>query len=146
VIRPTRHARGLAIAIVTLVLTAGVAIAARPSSAPPPAASTGLDRATDASGMTVPVVPAALPDLDDQSEGDVDEPDNEPAEEPADAPTGEHPDNHGAAVSEAATSDTPDGFDNHGQYVRSVATDNHGQETAADARVNAEAKGNKPNR
>jgi hypothetical protein len=44
---------------------------------------------------------------------------------------GEHPSNHGATVSAAASAETPSGFDNHGQFVKSVATDNHGQTTAA---------------
>ena len=56
--------------------------------------------------------------------------DGETAEtETEDAATGEHPDNHGKLVSEAAQTETPDGFDNHGALVRSVAQDNHGHST-----------------
>jgi hypothetical protein len=43
-----------------------------------------------------------------------------------DATAGVHPDNHGKLVSEAAQSATPDGFDNHGAYVRTIAQDNAG--------------------
>jgi hypothetical protein len=133
VIRLTRHARGLLAAIAVLALTAGAAFAARSAAAPPmpSAASSGLERASDSSGKTVPVTaPAAGAD----EEEDVDADQVEPAEDvqaPEEA-AGEHPDNHGAVVSEAAKGPTPETFDNHGQYVRSVATDNHGQEVAAE--------------
>src|SRR4029079_4141041 len=50
---------------------------------------------------------------------------------PAPDPAADHPANHGADVSAAAQTVTPTGFDNHGQYVRSVATANHGQEVGA---------------
>ncbi len=45
-----------------------------------------------------------------------------------------HPDNHGAAVSEAARTTTPDGFSNHGAYVSSIALDNSGQAAAKEHR------------
>jgi hypothetical protein len=45
-----------------------------------------------------------------------------------------HPDNHGAAVSEAARTTTPDGFSNHGAYVSSIALDNAGQAAAKEHR------------
>ena len=64
---------------------------------------------------------------------------------PAEDAAGDHPDNHGAAVSEAARGATPADAANHGQYVRTVATDNHGQATSAEHRQNGE-KGAKPNR
>jgi hypothetical protein len=143
VIRLTRHARGLLVALAALALTAGAAVAARPTSAPsmPDAASTGLERASEVSGKTVPVgAPAAGADEDEDTGADQEEPaENEPAEDAA----GEHPDNHGAAVSAAAQGATPEAFDNHGQYVRSVATVNHGHDESAE-RGNSEGKGNKP--
>ncbi|HEX5013911.1 MAG TPA: hypothetical protein VFV72_07080 [Candidatus Limnocylindrales bacterium] len=144
--RLSRHARGVLVAIAALVLTAGAAVAARPTTAPAPpaAASGGLDRAVEAAGKTVPVaVPVDLPE-----QPTVDEDADDPVEH-GDAPeanAGEHPDNHGAAVSAAAQGPTPDSATNHGQFVRSVATANHGQDVAADARAAAAEKGAKPNR
>jgi hypothetical protein len=65
----------------------------------------------------------------DEDEDEPEEPiAEEPAEENGDGAEAAEPDNHGAAVSEAAQADTPEEFDNHGQYVRSVATDNHGHD------------------
>ncbi|HET9345214.1 MAG TPA: hypothetical protein VFO05_05875 [Candidatus Limnocylindrales bacterium] len=133
-----RHARGLLVAIAVLVLTAGAALAraADPATGSmPDAASNGLERATEVSGKTVPVAaPAAGADQDEEVDENVDE-----------EPAAEHPDNHGAAVSEAAQGATPEEFANHGQYVRSIATDNHGQATSAERRQDQE-KAAKPNR
>jgi hypothetical protein len=132
--RLTRHARGLLVALTALALTAGVAFAARPTAAPsvPPAASTGLERAAEVSGKTVPVgAPAAGADQDEDAGEDGQPAENEPG---AGAP--EHPDNHGAVVSAAAQGSTPDAFDNHGQYVRSVATANHGHDPNKGAKPN----------
>lgn len=141
--RVTRHARGLFIAVAILALTAGVAFAraADPAAGSmPDAASKGLERATEVSGQGVPLAGPAG-DADQDAAEEVDE--TEPAE---DAPTaGDHPDNHGAAVSEAAQGATPADAANHGQYVRTVATDNHGQATSAEHRQDAE-KGGKPDR
>jgi hypothetical protein len=47
--------------------------------------------------------------------------------EPTKAPKADHPDNHGAVVSEVAHATPPPG-QNHGQQVREVARDNHGHE------------------
>ena len=62
-IRLTRHARGLLAAVAVLALTAGVAFAGRADPSAdrcPTRPPTGLDRAADASGTTVPVAaPAA---------------------------------------------------------------------------------------
>jgi hypothetical protein len=78
------------------------------------------------------------PDTDtgEAAEGDADEsgaPDAPAADESAttDTTTGEHPDNHGKLVSEAAQGATPAGFANHGAYVKTIAQDNHGHATAA---------------
>jgi hypothetical protein len=123
-----RRARGLLIALAILALSAGAAVAARPVFTTPDAAAGGLERATDASGVSVPVAGAPTESAPEVTE-------EEPTEAPSDAPevdgaavTADHPDNHGATVSQAAQAETPAEFDNHGQYVKSVATDNHGHD------------------
>ena len=139
-IRSASRFRSVVVSLAVLALTAGVALAARPAVTPPAAASAGLERAADAAGKVVPI--AHLAERVDRPAEDADADAAEPAKdastpEPADAPAPEaeapvHPDNHGKAVSEAAKAVTPTAFSNHGQYVKTVATDNHGQETAAD--------------
>ena len=97
----------------------------------PTASGSGLSTASGAAGRTVP----AHADEGDEAEGpdQGDQDDNDSAED-ADAPT--HPDNHGKLVSEAAHLDTlPDGFDNRGAYVSSVARHNHGQLTATEKKA-----------
>lgn len=42
--------------------------------------------------------------------------------------------NHGAVVCGAAQAETPDGYANHGEYVREFAQDNHGAEKSAEAK------------
>lgn len=127
-----RRVRGLLIALAIVALSAGAAAAARPPFSTPEAAADGLERATEASGIDVPRAGPPEP-----REPEADEPEDEPEEPVAEEPeeengegteAAEHPDNHGAAVSEAAQGDAPEEFDNHGQYVRSVATDNHGHD------------------
>jgi hypothetical protein len=136
--------RALFVAIAILALSAGAALAGPTTPTTPSAAADGLKRAAEAAGKTVPDVgpPAAAPDenTDENTE------EAQPAEEaPVDAQAAEHPDNHGKAVSEAATATTPDGFDNHGQYVKTIATDNHGQDVAAE-HVPADVSPGKPSR
>lgn len=130
--------RALLVAIAVLALSAGAALAGHSALTTPSAAADGLQRAAEAAGKTVPVAgpPAEAPveDADENTDEDADEDTEEakPADEaPVDA-AADHPDNHGKAVSEAAQATTPDGFDNHGQYVKTIATDNHGQEVAAE--------------
>ena len=115
-----RRLRSLLIALAVLALSAGVALAGRaihPTQAP-------------ATGPTV-----GQGDQGDQGEAaDGDEAEAPETEAPeADTATGEHPDNHGKLVSEAAGAETPAGFDNHGAYVRTVAQANHGHDAAAAA-------------
>jgi hypothetical protein len=43
-----------------------------------------------------------------------------------------HPVNHGCVVSLAAKTATPSGFKNHGQWVSSIAKDNHGHDRNGD--------------
>lgn len=127
--RLVRRSRSIVAALAAIAVSAGVVAAARPASMPA-AATDGLDRAAAAAGQTVPVTPTVVPAAGGDTDRILPDADDAPS---ANADPAEHPDNHGAAVSEAASGDTPGGFDNHGQYVRSVATDNHGQDTAADA-------------
>ena len=110
--------RSVAIALVVLALSAGMAFAGHPT---PSAASGGLATAAGASGKTVPVVNEA-PGLAAEDE-DTDE----------DGANPDHPDNHGADVSAAAQSDCTGGdHDNHGGCVSAVAKDNNGLATAAE--------------
>jgi hypothetical protein len=136
--------RALLVAIAVLALSAGAALAGSSAPTTPSAAADGLKRAAEAAGKTVPVAgqPAEAPDqaADENTE------EAQPAEEaPVDAQAAEHPDNHGKVVSEAATATTPDGFDNHGQYVKTIATDNHGQDVAAE-HAPADVSPGKPSR
>ena len=116
--------KSIPLAVGALVLAAGTVAA---FSTMPAAAGPGLQKASDASGKTVPVraVPAEIPPA---------APAGDPAEAPdVVAPPADLPDaaSHGAAVSAAAQAEdvTPD--TNHGADVSVVARDNHGQTTAA---------------
>ena len=89
-----RRATIAALATVTLTFSAGLVVAHDM----PSASDVGLATAADASGQDVPAgVDGGL-----GAENDAD--------------TG-----HGAEVSEAAQSETPEGYDNHGDYVSSIA-------------------------
>lgn len=123
-----RRIRSLLIALVVLALSAGAVSAFRSL---PSAAADGLATAGAAAGMTVPARPDAVPTTrnQDRAESDEDADEDGSASEPA-----THPDNHGAAVSAAARTTTPAGFDNHGAYVSSIALDNAGQATAKEHR------------
>jgi hypothetical protein len=133
--RLTRHLRGLLVALAALVLTTGAVLAARPASveAPPDAAGDGLTRASEAAGKTVPVRPEApaVPEGDENEDGDENVPEANEEEGAADEAAGERPQNHGWFVSEAAKAATPDGFDNHGAYVSEVARGDEGKPEAA---------------
>jgi hypothetical protein len=140
--------RALLVAFAVLAISAGAALAGRPALTPPTAAADGLKRAAEAADKTVPVAgpPADAPDENTDEDADEDTGAAQPAEEaPVDVQAAEHPDNHGKAVSDAAHATTPDGFDNHGQYVKSIATDNHGQDVAAD-HAPADVSPGKPSR
>ena len=149
-----RASRGTLVALAILGLTAGIALAGRADPAShsmPDAAGPGLQRAAAAAGKTVPVAaPAAGADRDasgsdaDQSSADEAPDADTDAGAPATDAAAEHPANHGADVSKAAQAATPTGFANHGQYVRSVATANHGHDVAA-SHANAATQGARPN-
>jgi hypothetical protein len=134
--RFTRHVRGLLVALATLALSAGVVLAARPTSveAPPAAAADGLSVASEAAGKTVPVgaEQVTLPEVDEDADKDAPEVD-EDADAKSDA-AGERPENHGWFVSEAAKGAMPAAAVNHGQQVSEVARSDEGKpETATTA-------------
>lgn len=145
--RLSTHLRGLLVALAALALTAGMAFAARPTG------DTGLERATDAAGKTVPTAVTedepTVPEVDeDLDEGlDEDEPgtkdeetdedvdgegaeDGDGAEVGEEAEDGQRQENHGWYVSEAAKGDTPDGYRNHGEYVSEIARGDDGKPAA----------------
>jgi hypothetical protein len=152
--RLTRHLRGLLVALATLALSAGVVLAARPTSveAPPAAAADGLSIASGAAGKTVPVVPeqVTLPAADEVADEDAPEADEtEDAESDA---TGERPQNHGWFVSQAAQGATPESAASHGQFVSEIARGDAGKPEAATAAgekgaaAAAAAKANRPDK
>jgi hypothetical protein len=135
--RLTRHLRGLLVALATLALSAGVVLAARPTSveAPPAAAADGLATATEASGKTVPARaenPAA-PETDEDDDADQAAPEVDEGEGADPAAQGERPQNHGWFVSQAAKGATPESADNHGQFVSGIARGDDGKPEAATA-------------
>ncbi|MGD0863899.1 MAG: hypothetical protein ABSA21_14270 [Candidatus Limnocylindrales bacterium] len=54
------------------------------------------------------------------------------AAEPSGSAEASHPVNHGCVVSLAAKTATPSGFKNHGQWVSSIAKNNHGHNQSGD--------------
>ena len=131
--------RDLLVAVAALALTAGVASAARPASAPPDAAAEGLERATEAAGKRVPAVVEQAAPAPEEPEA-VDDGEAAPdAEDPAD--DADRPVNHGWYVSQAAKAETPDGYDNHGAWVSSVARGDDGKPETAGAGAAGKAKG-----
>lgn len=127
-----RRLRSLLIALAVLALSAGVALAGRaihPTQAPATGPTVGQgdqgDQGEAEDGDEAEAPETEAPDADEAEAPETDAPEAESA--------GEHPDNHGKLVSEAAGADTPAGFDNHGAYVRTVAQDNHGHEAAGAA-------------
>jgi hypothetical protein len=142
-----RRLRSLLIAFAVLALSAGVAMAGRgthPTGTAPTAPTGRGDQAGqdeqggDQAGATeseAPETEAPESETPDATQTDATAPTT-----PDTAPT-DHPDNHGKLVSEAAqTTTVPAGFDNHGAYVKSVATSNSGQAAAAAARTKHAAK------
>ena len=143
-----RRLRPIAIVVVALLFTSGIALAAKPTSVPK-----GLDVAAEAAGKTVPV--RAEEDEDEDQEVDEEEapeaPDAPDADEDSDGgdhcatdPTGLTAEelaamNHGAVVCWAAHQETPEGFDNHGAWVSSWAKQNHGHADEATGAAAAKA-------
>ncbi|HUQ78385.1 MAG TPA: hypothetical protein VM427_05890 [Patescibacteria group bacterium] len=151
----SRHLRSLLIALAVLALSATVAFAGRVDAPQPthvnaqgPAAAetpdADEDEARDALETDDPEA-----DETETPEAETPETETDEAESPETetaAPTGEtaadHPDNHGKLVSEAAQTETPEGYDTHGAWVRSVARDNHGH--SADKAAARQARKTKP--
>lgn len=151
--RLTRHVRGLLVALTMLAVSAGVVLAARPTSieAPRSAAADGLSVAAEAPGKTVPVraEQETLPKADEDADEDAPEADEDADEDSAD-PAGERPQNHGWFVSQAAKGATPESPTNHGQSVSEIARGDAGKPEAATAAgergaaAAAAAKANQP--
>ena len=142
--RLSRHLRGLLVALTAIALSAGVVLAARPSTAPPAAATPGLTRAADAAGKTVPVA-AEAPTAPDEGTETPDPSTDEDADatdatETTDVQADSQPQNHGWFVSQAAKADTPAGFDNHGAYVSSIAKGDQGKPAAPAGAAAGKAK------
>ncbi len=100
----------LVVSLLALCLTATAAFAAHPNSHANP-------NIADPSAIVVPDQPG--PSASDADETEVEEseaPDESENEDPS-----AHPSNHGLIVSEAAQATTPDGCNNHGQWVSQVA-------------------------
>ena len=90
-------------ALATVALAFSVGLASAHST--PSAADFGLTTSNDASGLDVP-------DGVDGGLSGGDQNDNE---------TADNASGHGADVAAAAQTETPDGYDNHGDYVSSIA-------------------------
>lgn len=122
---PIRRLPGFAIAVVTLALSASLAFAGQPAGA-----ASGLATGTSHSGKTVPVLAASdgvSSDEDTETEGST-----EPTDPETDSADQCNVDltqdasvlaglNHGSVVCTAAHMATPDGFANHGAWVKSWA-------------------------
>jgi hypothetical protein len=138
--RPHPKTRTLAVvaAVAALAASAGAALG---FNSLPTAAGPGLERASDASGQSLPARPATVgaPTLPDQAAGngadeDAQTEDAAPAEPGAPTEAGAPTDTHGAAVSAVATGDDPTPDTNRGADVSAVAKDNAGQVAAAEHR------------
>jgi hypothetical protein len=129
----TRRLRSLLIALAVLALSATAALAGRSVLSTPHNQVASQHEQGDEQAEE-----SEAPDTDtgEAADGGADEsgaPDAPAADESTttDKATGEHPDNHGKLVSEAAQGATPAGSENHGAYVRTIAQDNHGHATTA---------------
>jgi hypothetical protein len=132
----TRRLRSLLVALAVLALSAGVVLAGRPAlSAPtrPDAAVTHTDGSDTETSETEETEPAEAPETESDKTDETETPETETNAPAADTSTAVHPDNHGKLVSEAAQGATPAGSLNHGQFVRTIAQDNHGHATATAA-------------
>jgi len=107
--------RSAPVALIAVLASAGVVGAV----SLPDAASQGVSTASEHTGHAVPVMPAAVPAVDGETD--------------ADAPENELPDAaaHGAAVSAVARAEDATTDTNHGVDVSTAAKANHGQATAA---------------
>jgi hypothetical protein len=118
------------IALAVLVLSATAALAATPSR-PAFAPGSHHPEASESAG------PSKAPDGTEATETAEATEATETAEATKAAELGvgaeaSQPVNHGCVVSLAAKTATPSGFKNHGQWVSSVAKDNHGHDQGGD--------------
>jgi len=136
-----RHLRGALIAIVVFAMSTGIAYAARPAADHATNAVTNTN--TEASG-----------EPDESSEPDESESPDEsgsPDQSGGDSgtncttdPTTLTPDqlaamSHGSIVCWAAQQETPEGWDNHGAWVRHWAQMNHGSDASSNGKTNGAA-------
>ena len=137
-----RRFRSLLMALAILALSAGVALAGRgshpiatgePTGPTAQNENTGGDAESEAPESEAPESEAPESEAPDAGTPDAGTPD-------AGAPAGQHPDNHGKTVSEAAQAVTPAGFANHGAWVSSVAKQNHGHDTSGAATAGTHGK------
>lgn len=124
------RAKSILAALAAVALSA-TAVFAATGMGPADAAKDGLARAASASTLLVPVraeSPGAA--IEHQANG-APEANESPDLATTKAADTAHPDNHGALVSARAKAVTPDGFANHGAYVRVIALQNHGAGAAS---------------
>lgn len=114
--------RAASIALAILALSATAVLAAGPLSVDP---SHSRPQVTHQAKATESNEPSDAPE-----ESEAAEPSD--AAKSSQAAEASHPVNHGCIVSLAAQTATPSGFKNHGQWVSSIAKDNHGHNKSQD--------------
>ncbi len=122
----TRRFRSLLIAIAVLALSATAALAGRGVISNQHGQVAGQTTQGDQQAEE-----SEAPDAQESEAPETSDPPEAATTDAAGAAVGVHPDNHGLLVSQAAQSPTPDGFDNHGAYVRTIAQANQGHAAAA---------------
>jgi hypothetical protein len=127
----TRRLRSLLIALAVLALSATAALAGKTVLSTPHNQVASQQEQGDEQPEG-----SEAPDTDEADESEAPEAPAADESTSTDAAAGVHPDNHGKLVSEAAQSATPDGFDNHGAYVRTIAQDNSGHASSAAKHAN----------
>ncbi len=115
-----RRFRGLAIALAVLAISAGAVFATAPSMAPT-SAPTRRAAHRRAHGHAERHRPTRPPTGEDEEPEATETPEAPEAAETPDADASPAADTHGALVSAAAQMETPEGFANHGAFVRCVA-------------------------
>lgn len=128
----TRRFRSLLIAIAVLALSATAALAGRGVISNQHGQVAGQTTQGDQQAEESEAPDAQESEAPEASEApETSDPPEADTTDAAGAAVGVHPDNHGLLVSQAAQSPTPDGFDNHGAYVRTIAQANQGHAAAA---------------
>lgn len=133
-----RHIRSLLIALVALALSASMTLGAAA-----PQATFGQLRAASQAGTNAGSGDDVTTAEEDEEE-DTEEAEGDGGENCATDPTDPETDltalTHGQIVCWAAHQETPEGYDNHGQWVSEWARGDHGTDAAA-AKSNGKAKG-----